>query len=93
MRRGLVWKAAIGCHVFVEAVLGVRHWVVGHRLAAFLTQALVRIWRDGSAILFTGIIDSIRKKGVATRDGWLYSEIGVFSHMSCEFELFMTTVV
>jgi len=38
-------------------------------------------------------IRSIRKKGVATRDGWLYSEIGVFSHMSCEFELFMTTVV
>jgi len=30
---------------------------------------------------------SIRRKGVATRDGWLCSEIGVFSHMSCEVEL------
>ena len=93
MRRGLVWKTAIGCRVFVEAVLGVRHWIIGHLLAVFLTRTSARIWRDGEAILFTGIIDPSEKKGVATRDGWLYSEIGVFSHMSCEVELFMTTVV
>jgi len=30
----------------------------------------------------------ISRKGVATRNGWLCSEIGVFSHVSCEVELF-----
>ena len=30
---------------------------------------------------------SISRKGVATENGWLCSEIGVFSHMSCEVEL------
>jgi len=43
--------------------------------------------------LFTGLVSGFRKKVVATRDGWLSSEIGVFSHMSCEVELFRTTVV
>ena len=79
--------------MFVEAVLDVRLWVIGYRLAVFLTRTLDRIWRDGEAIWFTGIIDPSKKKGVATRDGWLCSEIGMFSHMRCEFELFMTTVV
>ena len=55
-------ESAIGCRVFVEAVLGVRHWVIGHRLAVFLTRALVRIWRDGEAILFTGNIDPSERR-------------------------------
>jgi len=43
--------------VVTEAFLGVRHSGIGHWLAVFLTRALARIWRDGEAILFTGIID------------------------------------
>ena len=70
----------------------VRHWVIGQRLAVFLTEALARIWRDGEAILFTGIIDP-SEKGIATENGWLCSEFGGFSPMSCEVELFRTTVV
>ena len=69
-----------------------RHWVIGQRLAVFLTGALARIWLDGEAICLS-IVSGFRRKGVATENGWLCSEIGVFSHMSCEFELFMTTVV
>ena len=48
--------------MFVEAVLCVRHWVIGHRLAVFLIGALARIWRDGEAILFTGIIDPSERR-------------------------------
>ena len=68
-------------------------YVIGlsaHRLAVILTGALARIWRSD---LFTGIVSGFRKKGVVTRGRLAVCEIGVFSHMSCEFELFMTTVV
>ena len=73
--------------MFVEAVFGVRHWVIGHRLAVFLTRTLARIWRDGEAIFVYRNCICIRRKGVATENGWLCSEIGVFSHMSREVEL------
>ena len=59
----------------------------------FDSDVLARIWGDGETIFVYRNYRSIRKKGVATRDGWLCSEIGVFSHMSCEFELFRTAVV
>ena len=71
-------------------------YVIGlsaHRLAVILSGALARIWRDGRSDLFTGIVSGFRKKGVASRGRLAVCEIGVFSHMSCEFELFMTTVV
>ena len=57
-------------------------------MAVILTGALARIWRDGEAILFTGIIDPSEGRESQLRDGWLCSEIGVVSHMSCEVELF-----
>ena len=51
-------------------------------------------WRDGEAICLPELyLDSERRKESRLGNGWLYSAIGVFSHMSCEFELFMTTVV
>ena len=52
--------------MFGEAVLA---YVIGlsvHQLAVILTGALARIWRDGEAISFSGIIDSSDRKGVAT---------------------------
>ena len=66
-----------------------RHWVIGHRLAVILTGAFwARIWRDGEAICLPNY-RSIPSEGRESRlrDGWLCSEIGVVSHMSCEVEL------
>ena len=78
--------------MFVEAVLGIRHWVIGHRLAVILTGAFgTRIGGTEKRFVYRNCIWI--QKGVATGNGWLGSELGVFSHMSCEFELFMTTVV
>jgi len=56
-------------------------------MAVFLTRTLARIWRDGEAILFTGIIDPSEER--ESRLGTVGCVvIGVFSHMSCEVELF-----
>jgi len=50
-------------------------------------------WRDGEAICLPELYLDSEGRESRLGDGWLCSEIGVFSHMSCEFELFMTTVV
>ena len=60
---GLEWKAAIGCRVFVEAVLCVRHCVIGHRLAEFFdSDVWDKNWRNEEAILFTGITDPSERR-------------------------------
>ena len=70
-----------------------RHWVIGQRLAVILTGALGQELAGRRSDLFTGIVSGFRRKGVATGNGWLCSELGGFSPMSCEVELFRTTVV
>ena len=87
-RMKAVYWLSLGCRVFVEAFLCVRHLVVGHWLAVFLTGALGQDLAGRRGGLFTGIIISISRKGVATQNGCLCREIGVFSHMSCEVDLF-----
>jgi len=78
VRRGGPWRTSLGYRLPIGCIFDSD---VGQDLAGRRSDFVYRNYR------------SIRKKGVATRDGWLCSEIGVLSHMSCEFELFMTTVV
>jgi len=54
--RSLEWKPFIGCRMFVEAFLCVRHLVVVHWLAVFLTGALGQDLAGRRGDLFTGIV-------------------------------------
>ena len=46
----------------------------------------IRLFKSQYRKFFPRNYRSIRRKGVATGNGWLYSAIGVFNHMSCEFK-------
>ena len=74
--------------VFVEAFLCLRLLVVGHWLAVFLIGALSQDLAPLRGDFVYRSYRSISTKWVATQNGCLCSEIGMFSHMSCEVELF-----
>jgi len=78
VRRGGPWRTSLGYRLPIGCIFDRS---VGQDLAGRRSDFVYRNYR------------SMRRKEVATRDGWLCSELGGFSPMSCEVELFRTTVV
>jgi len=72
VRRSGPWRTSLGYRPLIGCDFDSD---VGEDLAGWRSDFVYRNYR------------SIRRKGVATGNGWLYSAIGVFSHMSCEVEL------